>query len=163
MAQGYFPQALLTLCLPARDSPEQRKHGSIGCRCGVVDQELHRIAAAPGVATQMAGDVDSGTTRFAKELAERGPDGPERDGSQPSRVERIGQCAAQMTAPDEFGMRYAHAGQGEAGLRIAGPERRQPVDVADQFGLSGAERKRYINPQFGDQPLPIEPVAQPLD
>ena len=42
---------------------------SADSRRGVVDQKLHRVAAAPPVATQMTGDVDRGTTRLGEELA----------------------------------------------------------------------------------------------
>ena len=45
------------------------KGRSAGCRRGVVDQQLHRLAAAPAVATEIPGDMDRRTTRFGKKLA----------------------------------------------------------------------------------------------
>src|SRR5215831_9565765 len=109
---------------------------SRNCRCGIVDEELHRIAADPAVAAQMTGQMDRDTARFAQELAERGPGGSEGDGPQLGRVKRIGQCAAQVPAPHHFSVRDPDPCKGEARFWIAGAERRQPLDMADQPGLS---------------------------
>jgi len=133
----------------------------VGCR--VVDQELHRVAAAPAVATQMTGDMDRGSARLGEKLAERCPGGPECDRPQPICIQGIGKHAAQMIACHDFGVDNPHTGESKARLRIAGAERRQLLDMADQLRPSRTESERRIDPQFGHQPLEIEPVAQPPD
>ena len=97
----------------------------------------------------MTGYMDRDTARFAEELAERCPGGSEGDGSQPGRTERIGQCAAQVPAPHDFSVRDPHSGKGEARFRIAGPERRQPLDMADQTGLCCTQGERPVDLQLG--------------
>ena len=105
-------------------------------RCSIIDRELHRIPPEPAVAAQMSCNMDRDTARLGKELTERCPDSSECDRPQPARVERIGQCAAQMAIPDDFGVGDSHTRKHEAWFRIARAEGGQPLDVPDQVGLS---------------------------
>src|SRR5271170_3942471 len=71
-----------------------------GDRCGVVDYQLHRVTAAPPVAAQMPGDVHRGAACLGEKMAKRRLGDPEGDRPQPDIIERVGEDAAQMRAPD---------------------------------------------------------------
>ena len=96
--------------------------------------ELHRVAAAVGVAPEMAGDMDRAPARGGEKLAERRLGGAERD-----RVEARGarspdpaaSASVQRRWPVPTGSTCASAdrGKGEARLGIGGAERRQRVDM----------------------------------
>src|SRR5947208_2774248 len=114
-------------------------------RGSVVDRQLHRVAAAPAVAPEMAGNIDCDASRLGEELTKRRPCGAEGDPAQPGIVERIGEGAAQMAGPHRLGMEDAHAGKDKAGFRVGRAERRQPRDMVDQLALCRSDRKRPVD------------------
>jgi len=132
------------------------------CRRRVLDHELHRVAAAPTVAAQLAGEVDRCAARLGEELSERRSGDAKRDRPQPARFERIGQSTAQMAAPHGLGMDDANAGKHEARLGVARAKGRQPDDVVDQLTLGRGDGERPVNRQFRNQVLAAEPIAEPL-
>src|SRR4051794_41180414 len=75
-------------------------------RRGVVDDELNRVAAAVGVAAQMAGDMDCSAPRLDEEIAERRAGDAERDCIYPAGFQRVGQRQPQMAGPDRLGPRH---------------------------------------------------------
>ncbi len=79
--------------------------------------------------------MDRRTPRLGEESAEGYFGSPKGNPAQPRFTQRIGQRAAQMPAPDGFGVDHPHAGKGQSRFGIASAEGRQPGDVVDQRAL----------------------------
>src|SRR5207302_3037708 len=82
--------------------------------------------------------------------------------AQPRFTQRIGQGAAQMPAPDRFGVDHPYTGKGQSRFGIASAKGRQPGDVVDQRTLRRGKRERCVDAEFRYQLLAVEAIAQAL-
>ena len=107
--------------------------------------QLHRVAAAIGVAPEMAGDMDRAAARARRETAPSGVSAT-RKAIAGRRAGPTGSARVQRRWPLPTGSACATRtpGKGEARLGIGGAERRQRVEMIDQSGdrAGGATARR---------------------
>src|SRR6185312_4671455 len=82
----------------------QRRSRTLWRHSGVVDLKLHRVAAAPGIAAQMTGDVHRTAPHPHEEFAERQAADPERDRPQLPLSEDVGESDAKVPGTNRLGM-----------------------------------------------------------
>ena len=114
----------------------------------VVDDKLYRVAAAPGVAAQMAGEVDRPPLGFGEQLADGRVGDAEGDRIQLRAAERTGEAQPQMPA----GRNLHIARRAPSGTR-AGPggRRAERASASSQAGCPALPPRARVDRQPGSR------------
>src|SRR6185437_5232182 len=123
---------------------------------GVLDDELHFLASLPLIGAQMTCEMEALSLPLQQGRAKLAVETAESDGLKTRRAAAIGQDAANMLSANHIGAGDPLVGQGEARLGIAGAERSETRNEADELRRRRRGRNEPVDAEFANDAVRSE-------